>query len=316
MALRVFGFYNGLTEKARGYRYLQQYGSLLDDIALFQIAIEANGELTGAPSRRLIAEAHALGIKVFLVVSNLTPRGDFSTSLISRLVREPMFADKVWRNIYNLLVDYKCDGVNLDLEKGAPGDRALFSRFINTWTARFKGVNYLVSIDVPAKTSEQRTDIWKGVFDYRALGQSVDMVILMTYEEHWPGSQPGSVASLPWVKQVLNYALAHIPAQKLYLGLPLYGYDWERPGKAEVIGYKRARELARRYGAPLQWDSEQHSTYFKYETRGQRHTVYFEDLRSLKEKLDLAQRKGIGGVALWEMNLSYPEFWELMQTYV
>ncbi|WP_206811493.1 glycosyl hydrolase family 18 protein [Paradesulfitobacterium ferrireducens] len=312
MALRVFAFYNGLTEQARGYRYLQEYGSLLDDMALFEISIQANGELQGTPSRRLIAEAHALGIKVFLVVSNLTAEGQFSTPLISRLIREPVFADRVWRNIYNLLVTYKFDGVNFDLEKGSPEDRTLFSRFINTWTARFKGVNYLVSIDVPAKTSDERTDVWKGVFDYRALGQSVDQVILMTYEEHWPGSSPGSVASLPWVTRVLNYALANISASKLYLGLPLYGYDWERPGKAQVIGYKRAHELARRYGAPLQWDSEQHSTFFRYETRGQRHTVYFEDLRSLKEKLDLAKRKGIGGVALWEMNLSYPEFWELL----
>ncbi|MHB8126418.1 MAG: glycosyl hydrolase family 18 protein [Desulfitobacteriaceae bacterium] len=316
MALKVLGFYNGLDERAKGYRYFQQYGSLLDEVALFQIAIQSNGELLGSPSLRLINEAHKMGVKVLLAISNLTAKGLFSTELLSRLMRDQQFSDKVWRAIRNMLVSYKCDGVNLDLEKGAPEDRQLFTEFIRSWTLRFQLEHFIVSIDVPAKTSDQPTDIWKGVFDYKAIGKIVDQVILMTYEEHWPGSQPGSVASLPWVRQVLDYALKNISAQKIFMGIPLYGYDWIGPGRAQVIGFERAHQVAKRFGAPLKWDTQQHSTYFVYQIREQKHVVYFEDLRSLKEKLDLAVAKGIGGVAIWEMNLSYPQFWEALQPYV
>ncbi len=316
MALKVFGFYNGLDERAKGYRYLQQYGSLLDEVALFQIAIQSNGELLGSPSRRLINEAHNMGIKVMLTISNLTPKGFFSTELLSRLIRDQEFASLVWRSIRNMLVSYKCDGVNFDLEKGAPEDRQLYTNFIRSWTLQFQREHFLVSIDVPAKTSDEPTDIWKGVVDYNAIGKIVDQVILMTYEEHWSGSPPGSIASLPWVKRVLDYALNNIPARKIFMGIPLYGYDWAEPGRAQVIGFQRAHLVARRFGAPLKWDTQQHSTYFVYQMGEQKHTVYFEDLRSLKEKLDLAVAKGIAGVAIWEMNLSYPQFWEVLQSYV
>ncbi|HEY8911135.1 MAG TPA: glycosyl hydrolase family 18 protein [Desulfosporosinus sp.] len=315
MPLQVFAFYNGLNEQAKGYPYLKRYGNNISQLALFQIAIQNNGMLLGQPSRRLINEAHAMGIKVLLTVSNLTPKGQFSTALLGRLVRERDFANLVWRNIRNLLVEYQFDGVNLDLEKAAPTDRDLFSQLIQTWSTMFKQANFLVTIDVPAMSSSTPLDVWKGSFNYQAIGQAVNEVILMTYEEHWPASPPGSVASIPWVTSVLNYAKTVIPPRKISMGIPLYGYDWSERGGAQVIGYRRAIELARRYGAPLQWDATQHSTFFRYEASGVRHTVYFEDPHALKDKLDLASSMGIRGVALWEMNLSYPLAWEVLQPY-
>lgn len=315
MPLNVFAFYNGLNEHAKGYPYLKRFGRIINQLALFQISIQNNGALYGRPSRGLINEAHAIGAKVLLTVSNLTQRGQFSTTLIGRLVRDQDFANLVWQNIRNILVEYQCDGINLDLEKAEPEDRSLYSQLIQSWSTLFQRANFMVTIDVPAKSSSDPLDPWKGAFDYKAIGQAVDEVILMTYEEHWPASPPGSVASIPWVNDILNYAIANIPRQKIYMGIPLYGYDWSERGGAQVIGYLRANELARRHGAPLQWDARQHSTYFRYETKGVRHTVYFEDPRSLKDKLDLALSKGIRGVALWEMNLSYPRAWEVLQTY-
>ena len=315
MALSLFGFYNGLSEQARGYPYLQRYGNLLDGIGLFQVAIQSNGELSELPSKRLINEAREMGIKVYLVLTNLTPQGRFSTPILTRLIRDERFASTVKSNLRNVLNQYRFDGVNFDLEKAAPQDRNAFTQFVYFWTRQLKQENYLVTMDVPAKTWDEPTDVWKGAYDYRALGQIVDAIILMTYEEHWPASPPGSVASLPWTRQVLDYALQGISAQKVYMGVPIYGYDWVEGGSGKVVSHRRALELFKRFGAPLLWDNLQRSTYFRYESMGKRHTVYFEDLRSLREKLDLAQQHQIRGIALWEMNLSYPDLYETLRPY-
>lgn len=315
MPLSLLSFYNGLTEHERAYPYFQRYGHLIDEIAFFEVSIQANGELLEHPSRQLINAAHQMGIKTLVVISNLTARGQFSTALLSQLVSDPSFSHRVYQNIHNLLSKYRLDGVNFDLEKAPAQDINLYTQLVYNWTLQLKQENYRVTMDVPAKTGEDATDVWKGAFNYQALGQIVDEIVLMTYEEHWPGSPPGSVASLPWVNQVLDYALRNIPAPKIMMGVPLYGYDWVQGNGAKVISYRRANELARRMGAPLRWDAQQHSTFFNYESNGKRHTVYFEDMRSLKEKLDLAIRRGIRGAALWEMNLSYPELWTTLQTY-
>lgn len=318
MSLKVFAFYNGLTEKARGYTYLKRHGNIINELGLFEVGIENNGTLRGRPSQKLINEVHAMGIKVYLVVSNLTAKGQFSTALMSRLVRDQEFSTLVWWNIRNLLVELKFDGVNLDLEKTAPTDRTLFTELIRNWSRLFREANFLVSIDVAAMSGSPSDlrDVWKGSFDYKAIGQVVDQVIVMTYEEHWGGSPPGSIASLPWVTSVLHYAIANIPRNKIYLGVPLYGYDWPERESGKAISYRRAMERAQRQGAPIQWDATQHSSFFRYETGGVKHTVYFEDPRSIKEKLELADKMRIGGIALWEMNLSYPRFWEVLQMHL
>ncbi|HWQ72759.1 MAG TPA: glycosyl hydrolase family 18 protein [Desulfitobacteriaceae bacterium] len=316
MALKVLGFYKGLNDRTQGYRYFRQYGSLLDEAALFQIAIQNNGELRGRPSRSLIAEMHNLGIKVLAAITNLTAQGLFSPELIRRLARNKEFAGQVWRAIKDLLLFYKFDGVNLDLAKGFPEDRQLFTELIRSWTQQFQQENFLVSLAIPGKTTDEPGDIGKGTFDYQALGETVDQVVIMSSEEHRPGSRPGSIASLPWVTQVLRYALENISPAKIFMGIPLYGYDWTGPGRAQVLGFERAHQTAKRFGVPLQWDDQQHSTYFTYQLRNQKHTVYFEDLRSLTEKLALAQDRGIGGVAVWEINLSYAGFWEALQSYI
>ncbi len=318
MALQVFGFYNGLDENAKGYRYFLQYGSQLDYIALFQISILPNGELSGEPSRRLIQEAHRRGIKVLIVISNLTRQGSFSSPLLSRLTHDQGFAYRVLQNIRTMLRSYQADGVNFDLEKALPEDRIPFANLLESWTNQLRSENYLVMLDVPAQIKDEPTDEWKGAFHYPTLGRiNFNGIVLMTYEEHWPGSDPGSVASLPWDERVVDYALASgIPAWKLFLGIPLYGYDWTARGKAQVIGRERAIQVARRYGAPIQWDEDQHSAYFRYTSEGQNHTVYFEELRSLREKINLARRRDLGGIALWEMNLSYPDLWTNLQSYL
>lgn len=316
MALNVLAFYNGLDERTRGYTYLERYGSLLTYMAIFQIGIQSNGQLNGRVSRDLVRETHKMGVKVLPVFSNIGPQGQFSVPLISRLVRDPGFSHSVWQNIHNYVLNLQCDGVNLDLERANPQDRQLFSHFLADWGQKFQKVKLVVSLDVPAKTADEPGKAWAGVFDYGAIGQNMDAVMLMAYEEHWPGSPPGSIASLPWVSQVVDYALANLPARKIYLGLGIYGYDWSDKGGAQAVSYRRALQIAQRFGSPLHWDAQQHSTYFTYEVMGNRHTVYFEDPRSIGEKLDLAQDKGLHGVAVWDMNLSYPEFWEVLRTYL
>ncbi|MCO5384448.1 MAG: glycosyl hydrolase family 18 protein [Desulfosporosinus sp.] len=171
MPLNVFAFYNGLTEQTKGYPYLKRYGNSIQELAIFEVSIQSNGAILGRPSRKLIEEAHTMGIKVYLVISNLTRQGQFSTALMGRLVREQEFANLVWRNIRNVLVEYRMDGVNLDLEKAAPADRPLFSQLIQTWSAMFKEANLVVSIDVPAKTSSDPLNAWRGRLIIDQLGE-------------------------------------------------------------------------------------------------------------------------------------------------
>jgi spore germination protein len=61
--------------------------------------------------------------------------------------------------------------------------------------------------------------------DYPVHGALVDHVIIMTYDGGYTFGPPMAVAPLNEVVKVLNYAVTAIPREKIFMGIPNYGYD-------------------------------------------------------------------------------------------
>ncbi|MDA8443408.1 MAG: glycosyl hydrolase family 18 protein [Peptococcaceae bacterium] len=295
----------------RGLSMFQTYHQGLTYVALFHYAVDANGQINGLPDQSLINQAHAYGVGVLLVLSNFVGT-QFNPYIMRTILRYEDVQERLLGNLLTLLQTYNLDGVNLDLENMFAADRTLFSKFVTKLAGRVRRLGKLVTISVPAKLQDEPEAHWRGAFDYAAISQAVDRVVLMTYEEHWAASQPGPVASIPWVNGVLVYATGKINPAKLLLGIPLYGYDWplnQTPGKS--VTYTQAGMLAAQYGAKIQWDGVMQSPHFTYtDTQGTVHHVWYENVSSVQAKVALGQRYGISGIAVWDMKLSFPQFWQ------
>ena len=152
--------------------------------------------------------------------------------------------------------------------------------------------------------------------DYAALGRAANGALLMTYEWGYNAGPPMAVAPLDKVRQVVDYALGEIEAKKLFLGVPVYGYDWPLPYRQGAtrgvsVAPQEALDLARRQGAEIQFDETAQAPWFRYTAAdGRAHEVWFEDARSSYAKFRLAAEKGLQGVGLW--NLMRPA----VQTYL
>ena len=127
-----------------------------------------------------------------------------------------------------------------------------------------------------------------------------------------------AVAPLPNVRQVLDYAVTEIPRQKIYLGIPNYGYDWPLPfrqgeTRARSISNQEAVAMAVRYGAEIQYDQTAQSPWFTYTAAdGVSHVVWFEDARSMSAKLRLIDEYGLRGAGYWNLMRPYPQGWTLL----
>jgi len=79
-------------------------------------------------------------------------------------------------------------------------------------------------------------------FDYKAISAAVDGVVIMNYDEHFPGGTPGPVASQDWFTSNLESAIKEIPKEKLICAIGNYGYDWvEKPKKGKLPPVWRIR---------------------------------------------------------------------------
>ena len=71
---------------------------------------------------------------------------------------------------------------------------------------------------VPPKVSNEQRGLLVEGADYRLIGENADYVFLMTYEWGYTYGPPMAVAPLDKVRQVVEYALSQIPAEKLIFG--------------------------------------------------------------------------------------------------
>ena len=149
---------------------------------------------------------------------------------------------------------------------------------------------------------------------------AADSVLVMTYEWGYTYGPPMAVAPLNKVEQVMNYAVAEIPPEKLLMGIPNYGYDWRLPFEkgrpARSIGNYEAVALARKYGAEIQFDEEAQSPWFRYyDNRAQQHEVWFEDARSYQAKLALVRSLRVSGVSIWNIMRFFQPLYTLLEGY-
>jgi spore germination protein YaaH len=193
----------------------------------------------------------------------------------------------------------KYAGIDIDYEELHAGDRAVFTTFIGRLATALHSSGKILSVALFAKATDAGYAPRNVAQDYAAIGRVADQVRLMGYDYHWNTSPPGPIAPIGWVRDVLRYARTQIPAAKIVLGVPLYGYDWSA-GSGNPVTWLQAFRLSVRYHVTPHYDTTAQAPWFGYtDTSGNQHTVWFENAESSKAKFSAAQGAGIGGVYLW-----------------
>jgi spore germination protein YaaH len=256
------------------------------DIGYFSIGVNYKGKLTSPvkpPELKSLKKA-----RIHLVVTEL------SSTPLSHFCLNPSYGvrDRLVDEIVRACREFH--GVQIDFESVAGDDGPFFVDFLKQIRKKLPSEKIL-SVALPARRKKVND-----AYDYAAIASVVDRSIIMAYDQHWSGSAPGPVASLSWCNDVLAYASTVIPAEKLVMGLPLYGRAWQDRNYARALNRKLVSDIIAEVGAAPEYSSAQGST-FSYE-KTVKVTVYFEDQRSIDEKLQL-YRKSVKGVAFWRIGM-------------
>ena len=204
-------------------------------------------------------------------------------------------------------------GIDIDYEDLHASDRSAFTAFMTQLADALHAKGKVLSVDLFAKPTNRGYDQRNVAQDYHAIGQVADQVRLMGYDYHWADSGPGPVAPIGWIRTVLAYAKTQIPANKIILGVPVYGYDWV-DGKGTPVSWLQAFQLSEQYGVQLHFDAASQSPWFDYiDSSGRRHVVWFENGPSTQAKFEAAESAGIGGVYVWIYGLEDTSIWTALR---
>ncbi|WP_205091559.1 LysM peptidoglycan-binding domain-containing protein [Thalassobacillus pellis] len=290
---------------------------LLTYLAPFSYRVQEDGSLEAPPLNNFRQIAEENNTALMLVVTNLTDEG-FSAELGRTILTNENVQNTLLDNIVTTAREGGYRDVHFDFEFLPPENREDYNNFLRKAKQRLSQEGFLLSTALAPKTSAEQEGAWYEAHDYAAHGEIVDFVVLMTYEWGYSGGPPMAVSPIGPVREVVEYALTEMPAEKILLGQNLYGYDWTLPfvegGEfAEALSPQQAIQRARENNVAIQYDQEaQAPFYFYQDNEGNRHEVWFEDARSIQAKFDLVKELGLKGVSYWKLGLSFPQNWVLL----
>jgi spore germination protein YaaH len=270
--------------------------------------VGANGFIKNSADENYVKNAHAKGYKVWALITN-----SFDPDLTSVVLHNPKARQYVINQLQFFIERYNLDGINLDFENIYDEDKDALTVFVREIKTALNPTGAIVSMDitVPSETSR-----WSTCYNRQALGETVDYMMLMAYDEHWRTSPvSGSVASIGWVENGIINTLKSVPANKLILGIPFYMRKWEEvDGKvtAKTLTMNEAEKLIREKQLHPQWMADQGQYYFEYEEDGKLYRVWQEDARSIALKVGLADKYQLPGVAAWRKGFEKPEIWDVI----
>lgn len=232
-------------------------------------------------------------------------------------------AQNLLTDLAPLMKTYGFTDLNIDIEppgSASEAARAKFTQFVQAVAAgRDPEIIHTISVDVTA-SSFVKTD---NLADPESLAPLVDRVIIMAYDFHYRGSYvTGPVAPAGGAGIVSEFdthaaietALTQVPAQKIILGIPTYGYEWETIDPATrsaviastgmTISNARAEEfLAACSSCSAVFDPVDQENYFVYKDQqtGTYHQVFYPDAQATAYKIDLAKTYSLGGLAIWAL---------------
>lgn len=283
--------------------------SSIDEIATYAYITDGYGKLSGLVPKNQLAYANSNGIKTFALITN-----EFDGERAKILLESPKNRQALINNILSSLKLNGYKGVNIDIEGVYPYDRNYYTTFLIELYKAFKPKGYMITISIPAKTSDSPSDSWSGAYDYAKIAGYANQIAIMTYDEHYPNGLPGPVASIGWVNNVMKYALTVIPKEKILLGTAAYGYDWSVNG-TKAYSINQMYNLASSKHAPIIFDAVSKTPYFKYtDSKGKGHTAWFENDKSLGYKLDLVNRYNLAGIAVWRLGLEDSKYWTTIKS--
>lgn len=275
---------------------------------------DTEGSISNIADIDYVRWAHERGIQVWALFSN-----SFDSEITHEVLSSTAKREAVIRQILAYASLYELDGINIDFESVASEDGVYFVQFIKELTPYLKGQGLVVSVDmyVPAP--------WTEHYNRKALGEVIDYLIIMGYDEHWGGSpESGSVASIGFVDKGISDTLESVPKEKVILGLPYYTRIWSEElledGQISVsskaYSMQTAADTMAKGGAVFEWNEDVAQYYGEYVKANITYKCWLEEERSIEEKVKLIEQYDLAGAAGWKLGLEKSEVWDVLYKYL
>ncbi len=285
-----------------------------------------NGNIANLASKSYVEYCHQNNIEVWALVSNLENKDVNTTEVLSRTSSRQNLVNK----LVSAAIEYDLDGINVDMESLQFEAGEGYLQFIRELSLKCKKNEIVLSIDNYVPTE------YTAFYNRKEQSNFADYIVIMAYDEHYVGSEEGSVASIGFVTDGVENTLKEVPAEQIVLGCPFYTRIWALTPKddetdtveaasedyvpynvtSEAVGMYTTQRRIELNGAKQVWSEEDGQYYAEYENEGVTYKVWVEDATSIEKKLEVMKDNNLAGVAFWKLGFESDSIWDTIIKYM
>lgn len=291
-----------VTEKTKGLNVISPTWFKLCD---------NEGGFTSFASKSYVDKAHGMGMEVWAVIENIEYKDSID---MYEILSSTSTRAKLIESLVSVVKEFGIDGINVDFETISIDCGEHFVEFIRELSIPCRQNGIVLSIDnyVPKGYNDH--------YNRKEQGIVADYVIIMGYDEHFAGSsEAGSVASIDFVEEGIERTVDQVPPEKVINAVPFYTRIWETTASgisSQAVGMEMAEEYVSAHNIVTEWDEAACQNYGEYTSGDTLRQVWLEDEESIRVKLNIMEKYGIGGVASWRLGFEKPQIWDVIGEYL
>lgn len=288
--------------------YLQGTSGITTISPTWYSITDNSGSLECFATSDFVSDMHARGIEVWPLVSDFNTEVDFKALYSSKTARTKMI-----QTLINDAARYGYDGINIDFEHISAEYSHDFLQFIRELSVACEENQLVLSTDNYKPAS------YNSFYNLKEQSVFVDYSILMAYDEHYSGSDAGSVASLPFVEEGIQDMIKLVPKEQVITAIPFYTRVWTTTSSGTTsvaVGMQTALDQISIYGVSALWSEDMGQYIMSAEGNGGTVQIWFEEDRSIEEKMKKIKQYELAGVAQWRLGLEKSSVWSVINQYL
>lgn len=300
------------SEEPGGFDSIAANIDLVDVVNPFWYTPKADGSLIILPEAENDAQLSVLRDADRLIIPAI-----FSS--ISSMIEDETTRAAHVAHIVELVERMDYDGIDIDYEGFGRHTREPFALFVEELAAALHDNDRLLSVTVHPKTEDISPYDAAYAQDWQRIADAADILQIMTYDYTNRNEPPGPISPPEWMSDVIAYAATVTDLQNVRLGIPFYGYSWQRgTPPATTVSYQSIQRWVQSFDPEIVRDPAIMEMTIDLKVPGlPRQTISMNDAESVAYKIErvLADHPELGGVAIWGVGGEDPAVWDALREF-
>lgn len=310
---------NGYATPFIDTKTLERTLPYLTYISIFGYRTTENAEIVPIEDTQIINISKSLGVAPLMLLSAISLDGSTNVQAVYDILLNEELSDKHIEEIVSIAKSKGYYGVNITYQFINYLNAIFYENYTKKLSRRMKneGLKLFITVSPNIINSNIFEKINSSILD------SIDGITIMNYIFGKSYEPPSPITSIELYNNFLEVLNNYISLNKLDIGCPIIGYDWELPfirgmTVANALKLSTAYELAYNNNSRIQFDEVSKTPYFNYiekeNIQQKEHIVWFVDVRTINELLNLVPKYNLNGTGIWNIMYYFPQMWLVLNS--